>query len=151
MNYKNSVKILFSNFEHVWKVMLYIMLLSILSIFLLYLTLSPLYKMLEDSGVVGEMAKVYTDFLSSLNVTDAASSIGLIVDNGLETLSESISNIWPTFIGVALIVGFLDFNLRNLVSMPICNSINYYMGSMNKRGLYASFLDTFGKNLKFQL
>ena len=64
---------------------------------------------------------------------------------------EHIAHIWPSLFGVGLVICFFEFYTKNLVSMPLCNSINYYMGSINKRGFYASFIDTLGKNLKFQI
>ena len=151
MNYRNSVKILFSNFEHVWKMALYFILLSIGSIFLLYLSIKPMYKMLENSGVVEELISVYANFLTTLNLTETFSSIGVIVAKSIETLFKEISIVWPSFLGLALVVCFFDVYTKNLVSMPLANSINYYMGSINKRGFYVSFGEIFSKNLKFQL
>lgn len=151
MNYRNSVKILFSNFDHVWKMALYFLLLSVVSIFLLYLSISPMYLMLENSGVIEELLQVYTNFLSSLNLTEAFSAISSIVSRGIDTLFNDIALIWPSLLGIGLVVVFFEFYTKGLVSMPVSNSVNYYLGSINKRGFYASFSETLGKNLKFEL
>ncbi|MBE5757465.1 MAG: hypothetical protein E7345_00855 [Clostridiales bacterium] len=151
MNYRNSVKILFSNFEHVWKMMLYFLIVSAISIFFLYLAINPIYVMLVNSGVFSNMVQVYTDFLTTLNLTELMTSLGDMVNNVFATITSHMSTIWFSFLGIALVFAFFEIFSRNLVTMPLCNSLNFYMGSMNKRGFYASFSDTFGKNVKIQL
>ena len=151
MRYKNSIKIVFSNFNIVWKSMLYFLLVAIGIGAILYFAIAPIYELLREAGFVLEVLEVYTNFLTSLNLSNlllAAKDLG----EGLITiLTTNISTIWFNFVVIAVDIGFFIAIFNNLSIVPMCNSLNYYMGSINNYGFYSSFQDTVGKSLKITL
>jgi len=151
MLYKNSLKILFSNFNIVWKSIIYFLLVFSGSAFLIYLCINPVYKLMVQNGIIEEFLEIYTDFLTSLNFLELCKSVGVLGDKLFGVIVENISKIWLNFTGVALTILFLSVYLNNLTIMPMCNSLHYYMGSMNKHGYYSSYFDVFKKNLLAQL
>jgi len=151
MLYKNSLKILFSNFNIIWKSVLYFLITALISMVLLYLCVNPVYKLLLNNGVVDEAINIYSDFMASLNFSEMCKSISELVETFFEIILTNISKIWINFTGVALITLFLSVFLNNLTIMAFCNSLHYYMGSMNKLGFYSSFFDVLKKNLKVQI
>lgn len=151
MKYKNSIKIALSNFNIVWKSMLYFLLVTLGLGAALYLTIMPVYNLLRSSGFTMEVVDVYTKFLTSLNLTNLLLSIKELGIELVAILTANISSIWFSFVLVALIFGFFTAILHNLSILPMCNSLNYYMGSINSYGFFSSFQDTFGKSLKITL
>ena len=150
MLYKNSIKVLFSNFVNVWKAILYFMLIVALSGFLIFLCINSIFKMLQDSGLFNDVATIYSDFLTNLNLTELFASIGEIINSVVDTIIRKFSDIWLSFFGIIFVILFLSVFISNLTIMPMCNSINYYMGSLVKNGYWNSFFDTFVKNLNIQ-
>ncbi|MBE5738289.1 MAG: hypothetical protein E7354_00940 [Clostridiales bacterium] len=151
MRYKNSVKIVFSNFNIAWKSMLYFFLVIVATLGLLYLAISPIYALLASTGFIGEVLEVYANFLSSLNFTELLLSAKTLGVELIDIFTANMSTIWFNFTAIALILGFFVAIVSNLTIVPMCNSLNYYMGSINNYGFYSSFSDTFGKSLKISL
>lgn len=151
MIYKNTIKILFSNFNIVWKSLLYYVGLGIVTIALIIMTLNPIYQLLNDAGFVSKIVEVYTDFLSSLDLKELVSTIEHLFDRFVEIMNENLPQFWFAFISVAVIIFIFGTVCSNLTIMPSSNTLHYYMGSMNKHGFYTSFSETFGKNLKAQI
>jgi len=151
MIYKNSIKILFSNFNIVWKSLLYYICLTVVSIALIIMTLNPIYQLLNNAGFVNKIVEVYTDFLSSLDLNELISTIEHLLERFTVIMNENLPQFWFAFISIAVIIFIFGTICSNLTIMPACNSLHYYMGSMNKHGFYSSFSETFGKNLKVQI
>ena len=78
MIYKNSIKILFSNFDIVWKNILYYILVFLITGGLCYICINPIYKLLSAGGLVTDFLNVYSDFLSNLNLTALFTSINTL-------------------------------------------------------------------------
>lgn len=151
MLFKNSLKILFSNFNIVWKSILYFILVFSGCTFLIYLCVNPVYKLLVSNGLIDEVVNIYTNFITSLNFAELGISLGELIEKFVDVIVSNISKIWINFTGIAIITLFLSVFLNNLVIMASCNSLHYYMGSMNRLGFYSSFFDILKKNLKVQL
>lgn len=151
MTFKNSVKILLSNFNIVWKMLLYFLMLFVFLAFVIYLFISPVIQMINTAGFFERFVELYTDFLSSLNLTMLFDSIAQLIDEVIIFIGNNISELWFYFLGVGFMLLCFGVVVSNLTSMAICNSLHLYMGSMVKQGFFESFSENFGKNLKFQL
>ncbi len=151
MRYKNSIKIVFSNFSIVWKSMLYFLLVMLMVVGLLYLAINPIFELLKSSGFVADALNVYTGFLTSLNFSNLLLSVKDLGTQLLTIFEENISTIWINFTAIGLILGFFMVIASNMAIVPMSNSLNYYMGSINNYGFYSSFSDTFGKSIKITL
>lgn len=151
MIYKNSVKILFSNFNMVWKSLLYFLLLCAITIGLVILVLNPIYQLLSEAGFINKIVEVYTDFLSSLDLNQLVETIDHLLTRFTEIVTENLPQFWFAFIAVMVVLFVFAVIASNLTIMPNANSLHYYMGSMNRHGFFSSFSETFGKNLKAQL
>lgn len=151
MIYKNSLKILLSNFDIVWKTILYYIFLFFITGGLIFLCVNPIYKLLEQSGFIENITTVYADFLTNLNLTQLLLTINDLIVQFTSILTENLSTVWINFVGLAFVFIFLKTYLSNLTIMSSCNALHYYMGSMNKHSYVLSFKETFGQNLKAQL
>lgn len=148
MRYKNSIKIVFSNFNIVWKSMLYFLTVLLCVSGLMYFAVNPIFELLKSSGFVDNVVGSYTEFLTSLNFSEFMLSIKDLSVDLIGLFSDNISTIWINFLSIALILGFLLVVFNHLAIYPMSNSLNYYMNSINSYSFYSSFSDTFGKSLK---
>lgn len=151
MIFRNSVKILFSNFNIVWKLILYFLFVFLLTASLLYLFVSPIIKMIVDAGFLKILIEVYYNFMSSLNLTQALESLSLFFEDVFVFVVQNMAELWPYFLGIGFVALFLNLFMFNLSNYAICGSLNYYMGSLTKHGFFSSFKETFGQNVKMQL
>lgn len=151
MIYKNTLKILLSNFDIVWKTIIYYIFVFAITIGLSFLCLNPIFKILEQSGFIENITNVYTNFLTNLNLTELLSQADDLILQFASILKNNLSVVWINFAGLGFVIVFLRAFLSNLTIMPACNSLHYYMGSMNKHGFYSSFKETFAVNFKVQL
>ena len=151
MIYKNTLKILISNFDIIWKSIIYYVFVYGVTIVLGYLCLSPIYKILVDSGFIDNIANVYSNFLTNLNLTELLAKSDDLVWQFGSILKHNLAAVWINFAGFCFVIVFVRSFLSNLTIMASCNSLHFYMGSMNKHGFYASFSETLGANLKVQL
>lgn len=151
MIYKNTLKITLSNFDIVWKTIMYYVLVFGLTGLLSFLCLEPIYKILVQSGFIENLTNSYSNFLTNLNLTGLLADMDDLVWQIGSILKHNLSTVWINFAGLAVIIFFFRTFLSNLTIMASCNSLHYYMGSMNKHGFCASFKETFGVNLKVQL
>lgn len=151
MRYKNSIKIVFSNFNIVWKSILYFVPFFAMVALLLYFAINPIYSLLIKTGFIQNASNVYAEFLGSLNFSAFLTSVN---DLGMQLVNifiDNMSAIWINFLAIAFIIGFVVVVGTNLVVYPMSNSLNYYMGSINSYSFFTSFSDTFGKSLKITI
>lgn len=151
MRYKNSIKIVFSNFNIVWKSMLYFLGVAVFASLLLYFSVSPIFELLKTSGFVTNVVETYTEFLTSLNFSEFMLAIKDLGADIIRIFSENMSTIWINFTLIALILGFVVVVFNHLAIYPMSNSLNYYMSSINSYSFYGSLSDTFGKSLEVTL
>lgn len=151
MTFKNSIKILFSNFNLVWKMLLFFVVVFAVMAFALYLIVEPIIQMIDAAGFFARFVDLYTDFLSSLNLTGLFDSIAQLVDEIFVFIGENISTLWYSFLG-AFVMGLgINCILCNLVNYACCNSLHLYMGSMTKQGFFTSLAEDYSKNLRIQI
>lgn len=151
MIYKNTLKILLSNFDIVWKTILYYLLVGLITVGLGYLCINPIYILLKNSGFVDSVISIYSDFITHLNLTELFLNINELIIRLASILKHNLSRVWINFAGLGFVVLFVKSYLSNLTTLASANSLHYYMGSMNKHGFYLSFSETLAKNLKAQL
>ena len=151
MTYKNSVKILLTNFSLVWKVLVYIILAGAVVVTLSYFALKSVFLKFLDSGVVELFLEAYSIFLTNLNLTVFLQSMGDCVVKLLDWFHAILPEIWLNLVLFILIIGVFREIVFNLVYLPITNTVNYYMGSMIKYPFVNSMVSTFGLNVRYQL
>ena len=151
MTYKNSVKILLTNFSLVWKVLVYLILSGAVVVTLSYFALKDVFIKFAASGIIELFLEAYSVFMANLNLTVFLQSVGDCVVRISDWFVAIFPEIWLNVLLFVLIIGVLREVLFNFVYVPITNTINYYMGSMIKYPFINSYVGTFGLNVKYQL
>lgn len=150
MLFKNSFKIMFSNFHLTWKSLIYHLFVFSLTCLLMYLAFNPIYSTLVDVGFARSVADVYNNFIESLNLAELFESLNYLISNLYHVVIDNMETLWKYFVLLGVSVFFVSPYLTNLVSLPTCNSLHYYMGSMTKQGFFQSYSELFRKNLVVQ-
>ena len=151
MLFKNSLKILFSNFGLAWKSIVYFLIVGLISGLGIYLSLIPVVELLSENGYFASFVELYTDFITSLNLAGFFESVSLLVDEIFAFVIDNITHMWWNFALVLIIFFFSYFCFSNMVMMAHCNSLHLNMGSMARQGFFLSYKQVFAKNFKFQL
>ena len=104
MTYKNSIKILFSNFNIVWKTMLYYLICFFLCVGAIIWCLSPIYKILNNAGFLKIIVELYTDFIETFDLNQLFETINDLINRFMEIMFDNLSQFWFSFIMVVVII-----------------------------------------------
>lgn len=113
MSYRNSLKLLISNFSTVWKQLLYTLIISLICFGLAYATFIPTISVLKAEGVTGEFSAIFETIYTAPRdlitaCRDAFMHCGTV-------LKANSSSIWASILGTVFF-GYILFNLLKYVS-----------------------------------
>lgn len=129
MSYKNSVKLLASNFTLVWKQLLYLFICAVIFSLCAYATIEPIISLLSQNGVFSEFKfMVETAYSTPSGVALQLSELTRHILNVI--FIENFSAIWAHLIALVIFVIFLPFILVQMSFFNI-TSILYQKLSMN--------------------
>ncbi len=135
MSYRNTLKLLASNFMLVWKQLLFLLICLIISIICCYSISLPLYQLIKDANIGDEIMEIFKNLFSV-----EATPIVDLVEITREIINIFISNfssIWLNLIGI-FVIGILlpyilfqmsSFNLSSIIEKKI--SMNMEVGYIN--------------------
>jgi hypothetical protein len=118
---------------------------------LVYFSVKPIYSLLTQTGFISSIVETYMDFKSSLNLAELFESFVHIFTSFYHIVMDNMTTLWIYFVLLGVTLILINPYLVNLASMPISNSLHYYMGSMTKHGFFLSFSDVVKKNMFVQL
>lgn len=149
MSYKNTVKLLASNFVLVWKQLLYLVICMAIFVLGAYLTGQPLVNLLKANGIGADIKNMFAVIYSSpsqfaLNLSDVLRRIFTII-------FSNFSGYWLSIIGLILLCLILPYILIQ-ISFYNISSIVYQKLSMNMNvGYIQNGLRSFKSGLRFAL
>ena len=151
MMYKNSVKLLFSNFSLVWKTLLYNLIVLVLVGGLSYFAALPVFELLIDNGLWVMIQDMFSDFVSTLNLILFIENTGDILvafsDILLNNFSAIAFNI-VLFLFIIFVFGkFIAGDLKATQSEVLYSSMSNNM----RVGLITSFVGNSKRILLLQL
>lgn len=147
MSYRNSVKLLISNFSLVWKQLLYTIIVGVLCFGIAYATLIPTINLLRAEGVTGEFSSlletIYTAPEELLSSTQNAFS------HLVSVLKSNPSTVWAGMLG-AFFFGFILFNLLKYVSYYVVTyMVHMKMTSFVEVGYARSLVSNLTASLRY--
>ena len=151
MLYKNSFKLIFSNFSLVWKILLYLIIANACVFGLGYLVSIPIFNLLASNGWFDSIKNTYTNFVNTIDFKELAMNVSEIMKNFSNIISLNFSSIWLSVFALIFISVFLGCFVRGFYLLPTCNVVYYYMTSTSKQSFFESVLTTFKKNIKYSL
>lgn len=151
MMYKNTIKLLFSNFRAVWNILIFLIIATLLSGLLSFIFCSPIINALTDGGLFIEISNTYTSFVTSLNLTQFFIDITVIGDLFANIILLNMNSLL-VYIILFLFSFFVVSNfMRSFYLLASSNYLNYYMGNKIRKSFTACFFEDFGKNVKYSL
>lgn len=150
MLFKNSIRILFSNFSLVWKTLLYLLICVAVLAGASYFAAVPVFKLLATNGFFDIVRNSFANFVTNLNLVEFVKGVGEATNNFMETIILNFSNVWISitlFLVITVIIGRL---LTSLIKMPSSYCLYSSMSSNMKVGLISSFFGNTKKVFAFE-
>lgn len=130
MSFKNSLKLLASNFSVVWKHLVYLLITSAITVGLILAFAGPSVDCLQSSGWVDKASSVFqTVYTESRSVY---SVIKEVVSSFFDVLGDNFSDIWFSIIGLiitaylipTIFAGIGNYNLTSITQKKMTSLLN---------------------------
>ncbi len=147
LNY--SLRLLFSNFSNVWKILLYKIFIMLCAIGLTTVISWHIISTLINEGFFVEVASTFETLLFNFNFEIIINSISSLVNNLIAILAGAnleIEAIVHLFLGIVIF-----YFLNGLFQLAITRHLTGYMSSLTGFGVFNSYISWFGKSLSYQL
>ena len=112
MTFKNSVRILSSNFSLCWKQLVWIVCASLVVIGFAFLVAMPVFDMLTENGFFVATKDCFESIYAAPK--NAVSNFVNLIDMLVSLISSGASKLWPNYLGVCLVVLVLGSIVRCL-------------------------------------
>lgn len=151
MMYKNSFKLVFSNFNLVWKLLLFFIFVVALFGSIGYFACQSIFDSIGISGILADVVEDFNTFIKTFDATTFLVAIEAAATEVSNLVVNNIADIWQYFLIMALIFVILPSIVHNFYLMSTCNVLHHYMGSNSNFGFTASLFCGFWKNVRYQL
>ena len=151
MMYKNTIKLILTNFNLVWKILAYLILSSLCVLGLVYACSLPIVNVLKANDVFINISVMFSEFGSSLNIYQLIVGAVVTIETFLDVIVSNISNLWVYVTLLLVIIAFVRPFLCGIYKFAACNELYNYMSSNIKMGFTTSLFSCFGKNIKYML
>ena len=149
MSYKNSVKLLTSNFSLVWKQLLYMLVVCLLVIGVSYGVSRPIIKTLDSAGVLTEIRGIFENIYTAPK--EVLSSITNTANHFMEVISSSLGDLWLSITGLFVTLFVVFQILKNISLFTVSNLMFMKMTSFTTIGYTRTLISTLGTSLRFSL
>lgn len=151
MMYKNTFKLVISNFNLVWKILAYIVLSSIFVVGLAYACSLPIIKLLESEGMLVTTIGIFKKFGSDFNVYGLLVNIVGLIEDFCTLIAANISKLWVYIVLFLFIVIVVRAFLSGIYKFATTNALYNSLSSNIKIGFTTSLFSSIRINLKYQL
>ena len=151
MLYKNSFKLLFSNSNLIWKTLIFLVVNTLITLGLAYIFVTPIINLLYENNFFETIYNIYGNFLANLNLAETFSSIRELIGSFIVIITENINYIIWNIVLLFITVFFVYSLLNGLFNLILCDVLYNYMSNKIKFSYMGSFINTFWKNIKYNL
>lgn len=151
MMFRNSVRLLFSNFSTVWKILLYKIFVWTIVLGIATTVAMPIITLLQDNNFFVEVKSAFEGFMLNMDMYSILNSLIAVINNLVNIINNNIEAILPNLIGVILIVFGLGYFLNNLASLATTETLNGYMSSNANLGFSNTYVKNFLKSFVYSL
>ena len=151
MIYKNSFKLMFSNGNLIWKLLLYLVVALMVVLGLSFLVALPVFNVLSEGGLFKSISSAYTQFLEGLNIKQLIININEITIQFANIIVDNLTKILPSIILFIVVFFILGSVIIRFYQLPTAYVVNLYMNSNVKQGFMTSIFGNFGKAMKYML
>lgn len=147
MSYKNSFKLLTSNFSLVWKQLAYMITLCLLMFALSYGFAIPTLNLLEKNNVIKEISLIFeTIYTAPKEVVTAISNTFIHLT---EVISSNFGKIWFSLLSTTILVHLLYQWFKNVSFYNLASLMHYHMTSFVEIGYTRNLISNLKPGAKY--
>lgn len=149
MNIKNTFLVCINNFMLVFKQLVYTLIIGIVVGLCLYGTASPIVRLLQSSGWIGELR----DFISSIYTEPKNIAVGFndIAESFYAIFTQNFSTLWGNYVLSCCLIVFVPVFASNLSFYCLGDVVNAKMNSWVNYGYANRFFSGLKKNVVYSL
>ncbi len=147
MIFRNTFRLLFSNFSNVWKVLVYYCICFVLTFFVCGALLYPIITQFIEANLIKDFAEAFNGLFSSPSAS--AKTLQEVGETALTILSTKNLFANCIFAGIWLFVVF-PFTL-DMAQLPMGEVLYGYMSSQTKYGFTGRFIKTIGRSAEYSI
>ena len=151
MMYKNSFKLIFSNFHLVWKLLFFFVIIVGALGYLSYIACQSIFDIIGVSSILTDLFDQFNIFIQTFDAPSFLVSVETSATAVVELIIGNIANIWHYLLLLGLIFIIVPAIVNNFYLLSTCNVLHHYMGSNVNFGFTASLFVNFWKNVRYQL
>lgn len=149
MMFRNSVRLLLTNFSTVWKILLYYAICVFVTAAIFVPILSPIISKMTAAGVFADISAIFNSIFSEPSsvlpgVNDIFAKIG-------EVISTNANVFLGNYIGIGVMSLIVIPFIFGLPELAISETLYGFMSSQTNYGFFACFIKNLGKSSLLQL
>lgn len=149
MSYRNSLKLLISNFSVVWKQLAYALITSAFCFGFAYLTFVPTLNLLKAEGVITEISGIFeTIYTSPKNIFTSCQETLI---HFLDVIKNNPKIVWGSILGMIFFGHVLFRTLKFISYYNVTYVMNMKMTSYVEVGYTRSLISNFTASLRYAL
>ena len=149
MSYKNSFKLLTTNFDLVWKQLLYTLIVSLITFGSAYWILVPTLNLLKEQGVMSEIANIFETLYTSPN--EIATTLSVAAKHFIDCIINNFSNIWASVIGFFFVIIFIFRLFINMSTYNLTSLMHLKMTSFVSVSYTRNFISNLKQSFRFAI
>lgn len=144
MMFRNSVRLLLTNFSNVWKLLVYYIICTVLTVLICVPILSPVVGKLSEANVFGDFWALANSMF--YNPGDIAYTINDVINTFSTVISSNASQFLVNYILFGFVIVFVAPFLFGLGSLPMGDVLYGFMTSQVRYTFTGSFIRNLGKS-----
>ena len=151
MMYKNSLKLIFSNFSLVWKLLIYFLIGASICGVISYFLSGLVSNNLGITETISQIPEMIKRIPETFDLRTFFINLREVLINCLTIIINNFQNIWYWAILYVVLFMLVPSVIFDFYLMSTCNVLHFYMGSCVNFAFTASIFMNFKKNFRYQL
>lgn len=149
MMFRNSVRLLLTNFSNVWKLLVYYIICTVVTVLICVPILSPIIGKLTEANVFGDFWALANSMF--YNPSNIAYTIDDVINTFLSVISSNSSQFLVNYILFGFVIVFVAPFIYGLGSLPAGDVLYGFMTSQVRYTFTGSFIRNLGKSCLYCL
>ena len=151
MMFRNSVRLLFSNFATVWKILIYKTIAAVTTFAVASIFAIKLVEVLNNNNFFESAKQEFSGALANFNIYYILSAFATIINSFLNIVSANLSTVLGSLILTLITLVVFGSFLSSLSDLAVSESLNGYMSSNANYSFTAMFVKNFPKGVKLAI
>lgn len=150
MIFRNTIRLLLTNFSNVWKALLYYVVCIALTFGVCWVFASPIIEKLVEANVFKNLFDLLNSFFSGVEVQNAVNSLNDIINSAWQVLSTNIQFKFNYIFLIVWVLFVFPFTL-DLAQLALGEVLYGYMTSQVKYSFTGRYIKNIGKSCVYAL